>query len=159
MQQINSKISLRLILFFMLIVWCFGFSFESLFPNSSLAAISYPLLKHAYGEVCHQIPSKTFVIENHRLLVCARCTGIYLGALVFSFLSLFFFRKLNLGIKLLYISLVPILIDVIFSSLDIYKYSKLIAFGTGIFFGSIVFIYILTTLENNFVDKKPVKNG
>ena len=153
MQLKKNKISLRLVLFFMLIVWCFGFSFESLFPNSSLAAISYPLLKHAYGEVCHQVPSKTFVIENHKLLVCARCTGIYLGALVLSFLSLFIFKKLNFGIKLLYISLVPILIDVIFSSLSIYKYSKLIAFGTGIFFGSIVFIYILTTLENNFIEK------
>jgi uncharacterized membrane protein len=140
-------------------VWCFGFSFESLFPNSSLAAVSYPILKHAYGEVCHQLPSKTFLIGSQKLLVCARCTGIYLGALLISFFSLFFIKKLNFGIKLLYISLAPMLIDVIFSTLNIYKYSKLIAFGTGIFFGSIVFVYILAAIENNFIDKKPEKNG
>jgi len=150
----NKRNFLRLGIFFLLTVWCFGFSFESLFPGSSLAAVSYPILKHAYGEVCHQIPAKTFLIGGKKLLVCARCTGIYLGALTISLLSLFFFKKLKLEVKLLYVSITPILIDVIFSSFNIYKYSKIIAFGTGLFFGSIVFVYILATIENIFIEKK-----
>ena len=154
MKLVKRKRFLRLGIFLLLALWCFGFSFESLFPHSSLAAVSYPLLKHSYGAVCHQIPSKTFVLGSQKLLVCARCTGIYLGALLVSFFSIMFFTKLNLGLKLLYISFAPLLIDVIFSSLDIYKYSKIIAFGTGIFFGSIVFVYILASIENNFIDKK-----
>lgn len=32
--------------------------------------------------VCHQIPSRTFFVDGTPLPVCARCTGIYLGALV-----------------------------------------------------------------------------
>jgi uncharacterized membrane protein len=154
MNLVKRKRFLRLGIFLLLALWCFGFSFESLFPHSSIAVVSYPLLKHSYGAVCHQIPSKTFVLGSQKLLVCARCTGIYLGALLVSFFSIMFFTKLNLGLKLLYISFAPLLIDVIFSSLDIYKYSKIIAFGTGIFFGSIVFVYILASIENNFIDKK-----
>ncbi len=150
----TKKIILRSIIFFSLLVWCTGFSFFVLFPQSSFGSVSFPILKHIYGLVCHQRIVKTFFINGNRLLVCARCTGIYLGALIFSLLSLFFFKKISLGIKLLYVSLIPMLADVVFTTFRIYSYVKIIAFTTGIFFGSVVFIYILTSIENNFLDKK-----
>ena len=34
-----------------------------------------------YG-ICHQIPERTFFFNNHPLPLCARCSGIYLGAMV-----------------------------------------------------------------------------
>ncbi len=34
-----------------------------------------------YG-ICHQIPARTFHLGGHPLPLCARCTGIYLGALL-----------------------------------------------------------------------------
>lgn len=38
---------------------------------------------HAVGyAICHQIPARTFVIGGVPLPLCARCTGIYLGALL-----------------------------------------------------------------------------
>lgn len=38
---------------------------------------------HAVGyAICHQIPSRTFIIDGVPLPLCARCTGIYLGALL-----------------------------------------------------------------------------
>jgi uncharacterized membrane protein len=38
---------------------------------------------HAVGyAICHQIPERTFHIEDTPLPLCARCTGIYLGALM-----------------------------------------------------------------------------
>lgn len=156
--QLKKKI-LRSIIFISLLVWCIGFSSQELFPKTSFSAVSFPILKHIYGLVCHQRIAKTFFINGHRLLVCARCTGIYLGALAISLLSLFFFRKISLGIKLLYVSLVPMLIDVLFTTLRIYSYVKFIAFGTGLFFGSVVFIYILAAIENNFLDQKINNNG
>ncbi len=32
--------------------------------------------------ICHQIPARTFFIDGYPLPLCARCTGIYLGALM-----------------------------------------------------------------------------
>ncbi|MCL4295291.1 MAG: DUF2085 domain-containing protein [Anaerolineae bacterium] len=38
---------------------------------------------HAIGyAICHQIPARSFQLDGHRLPLCARCTGIYLGALL-----------------------------------------------------------------------------
>ncbi len=153
------KVILRSIIFLSLLVWCIGFSSQVLFPQSSLSAVSFPILKRVYGIVCHQRIAKTFFIKGHRLFVCARCTGIYFGALAISLLSLFFFKKISFGIKLLYVSIIPMLADVIFTTLRIYSYVKFIAFGTGLFFGSVVFIYILASIENNFLDQRINKNG
>jgi hypothetical protein len=41
-----------------------------------------------------------------------------------------------------------ILADILFYNAGIYQYSKYIAFGTGIFSGSLTFIYILNEFEN-----------
>ncbi|MBU6997442.1 MAG: DUF2085 domain-containing protein [Theionarchaea archaeon] len=35
-----------------------------------------------FSPVCHQLPQRSFHIAGHQLPVCARCTGIYLGALI-----------------------------------------------------------------------------
>src|SRR5436190_23467383 len=43
--------------------------------------LQYKLDVLGFG-VCHQLVSHSFVIGGHPLPVCARCTGIYLGALV-----------------------------------------------------------------------------
>jgi uncharacterized membrane protein len=134
----------------MLLIWCIGFSSPSLFPNSQLIKIFHPVIKNLYGTVCHQQNDKTFIFSGQKFLVCARCTGIYFGALLMSFLSLFFFTKLQLKSKALYFASAPILFDVICSTFEIYKYSKDVAFITGMFFGSIVFLYIASILENNF---------
>ncbi len=32
--------------------------------------------------ICHQIPERSFHIAGHQLPLCARCTGIYMGAMV-----------------------------------------------------------------------------
>ena len=35
----------------------------------------------AFGMVCHQLDSRSFHVEGHQLAVCARCFGLYVGAL------------------------------------------------------------------------------
>ncbi|HEX7283845.1 MAG TPA: DUF2085 domain-containing protein [Vicinamibacterales bacterium] len=42
------------------------------------------VLEFAYAAgavVCHQIPERSFFVDGWQLPVCARCTGLYLGAL------------------------------------------------------------------------------
>ncbi|HED38267.1 MAG TPA: DUF2085 domain-containing protein [Ignavibacteria bacterium] len=122
-----------------------------LFPNSNLIYLLYPVLKISYGTVCNQIDAKTFYLNGHELLVGARCTGIYIGTLLTSFLSLFTIMRINLSIKYFLIALIPMGIDVFFSTIGLYHYSKLLAFATGLLFGSIIFMFILNTVENIFL--------
>jgi uncharacterized membrane protein len=47
----------------------------------------------------------------------------------------------------------PMLADVIFYSIGLYQYNKIIAAITGILFGSAVFLYILGAIENSLYTK------
>ena len=145
--------TLRFIIFIALFTWSAGFLLSSIFPDSAYIIIVQPFLKKIYGSVCHQRIEKTFLLNGHYFLVCARCTGIYLGALVISLISLFSLPGPTENFKLLSISAIPMIIDVTATTTGIYPYSKFIALSTGLFFGSAVFVYILAVIENNFVDK------
>lgn len=47
------------------------------------AAGGYPrvaaTLYQAFTVLCHQLPERSYFIAEHKLAVCARCTGIYAG--------------------------------------------------------------------------------
>lgn len=53
-------------------------------PITPLAAALWPVgaaLLYAVGAlVCHQQPERSFHADGHQWLVCARCSGLYLGA-------------------------------------------------------------------------------
>jgi hypothetical protein len=93
-----------------------------------------------YSIVCHQETAKSFFIDGNKLEVCARCTGIYSGAVIFSIAGLLF-RKLRPRDKkwLLY-------------SAGIYDYSKWVAFSTGMILGSASILYIFTGIEDYFLE-------
>jgi uncharacterized membrane protein len=146
-----SNIRLRILgtkflIFSLLLIWCIGF-FSPVF-QSSLSLVSYPLLNSIYSKFCHQDPSKSFYINENKLLVCARCTGIYLGALSVLFLSLIInFRiKTASEFKLLLFSGLPMLIDVLLYNTGVYNYSKIIALATGLILGAAAAVCI-----NNFI--------
>ena len=43
----------------------------------------FVLLAYGAGRVvCHQLPERSFYLWTHQMPVCARCTGLYLGAAV-----------------------------------------------------------------------------
>jgi uncharacterized membrane protein len=74
-------------------------------------------------------------------LVCSRCAGIYFGGLFSSLLVLLGLKK-NISTKILLLSSIPLILDVILYSISIYNYSNYIALLTGFLLGSIGFIYI-----------------
>jgi uncharacterized membrane protein len=74
-------------------------------------------------------------------LVCSRCAGIYFGGCFSSLIVLLGLKK-NITTRLLLLSSIPLILDVILYSLNIYNYSKYIALLTGFLLGSIGFIYI-----------------
>lgn len=52
------------------------------------------LMKIGHFLGCHQMPERSFFIKGYQFPVCARCTGVYLGALLS--IALFFVLKPNI---------------------------------------------------------------
>lgn len=67
------------------------FSVPILVDKSSVYGFLAGLIKLFYAPLCHQNPERSFVLWDHALPVCSRCTGIYtgffLGTVIFPFIS------------------------------------------------------------------------
>ncbi len=62
--------------------------------------------------ICHRLPDRTFNILGHYFPVCSRCTGLYLGAILFFTYSLLFFIVYSQTLILLtFIIITPMIID------------------------------------------------
>jgi len=146
----NNFKAVNYLFFFLLLFWSAGFLFPVLSPQFTGKPIVNQLLNYNYSIVCHQSESSEINFGSAQLVVCARCAGIYLGALLITIIMLFNLLKLKLSLIPLLIFSAPLVIDAFAVRLNIYAYSKTIAFITGLMFGSIVLIYILETIENSF---------
>jgi len=156
----NKKfIAVNYLFIFLLLFWSAGFLFPALSPSFTGKPIVNQLLNYNYSIVCHQSESSEINYGGEQLLVCARCVGIYLGALLIAIMMLFNFLKLILGLIPLLVFSAPLVIDALAVRLNIYVYSKTIAFLTGLLFGAIVLIYILETIQNSFNLLYKRKNG
>lgn len=136
------KPAYKIILFIVVITWYSGIFLS---PSESVAGF---LVHAVYSHVCHQLPEKCLEVFGLGTNVCARCTGIYSGALFVSLLFLLRTFRPLIGNRLFFFLLLPMLIDVILYRTGVYGYSKLLAFITGLLSGSAGFLYILGGLEN-----------
>lgn len=137
----------RLLIFLIILLWCSGIFYEYFMPGSKYLMIAYPFVKKSYSLVCHQQPDKLIAAEGHHTLVCARCTGIYLGALLSSLASFFFLFRKKLKIKYLLYAALPMLADVLIHNLGLMPYNKNVVFGTGLLLGSAGFFYFYNGLK------------
>lgn len=159
MESVNDSFTvrflLRLLFFLIALFWSAGIASPCL--DFNMFHLAYPYLKLGYSTVCHQNVNKSFVCGNSTFLVCARCSGIYFSVLLTSFVILFIKAKIRIKIGYLILFSIPMLADVIFYSLGFYNYSKIGASLTGLLFGSVVFLYILSAIENSFTQTKSNK--
>ncbi len=146
----QSSVVPKLILLSFLIIWILGFFSPIIFPNNN-SLLKY-LLNRIYSRVCHQVNSKCIIVDGESMLVCARCTGIYFGVL-FAGLFTLFYKFPYLRIKIIVIGLVSMILDVCFSSIGIYSYSKILSLTTGLFIGGIVYLFLIEELEKFYLTK------
>ena len=150
----RKNYSVRIIFSALILFWCLGIISQLFIPEIFKYSLPVKLLNYNYSLVCHQNDMKSFVVDDNQFMVCARCTGIYFGALLSSiaiiFISNLYFQNL---LPLISIS-VFLLLDVILTSLGVYNYSIEISFITGILFGAILYIYILEVLEKFFISNR-----
>jgi uncharacterized membrane protein len=143
-----------LIIFFLLLIWTLGIFIEWFTKIDEHFILVFPYLQKTYSLVCHQEKNKLLLLDGAETLACARCTGIYLGLLLSSFFVLIKLLKWKLHVNILYITAVPMILDVLLTSLNIYAYSKLIAFSTGLLLGSTGFFYLYAGLNNLILEFK-----
>ena len=149
---------LKLLFFVLILLWVLGIFIEVIIPQSDSFASLYPYLKILYSHVCHQQPEKTLSIEGHNLLVCSRCTGIYLGSLLSSLILLFVSVIKVSKIKYFIFATILMLIDVILYSIGVYSYSKELALFSGILFGIAGIAYIYNGVQILLAEKRKGNN-
>lgn len=143
-------ILMRFLLLSFLSFWILGFLLPAISSANNL--MTNFLLSKIYSTVCHQESAKCISIGSTSMLVCARCAGIYAGALIAGLLSLLTNRP-SISRRVLIFSSIPLAIDVFLTFTGVYKYSQSLAFTTGLAFGGIVYLLILSELENLFFNK------
>ena len=150
----KRKIYFRIFVFLLISAWCVGFSLKSLSGGSALSIVSSPVLNLFYHNICHQQDHKLIIVNGFPLLVCARCTGIYFGALITSFIILISLRNIKVSNILFKFAVIILVVDVITNNLFFSNYNKLTAFFTGLFFGSVCFLIVISVFENYILIKK-----
>lgn len=138
-------------------MWCSGIFFVCIASYFDFLISWIPFVKTSYSLVCHQNPDKLIFFSCGFSFTCSRCTGIYFGALLISLFLVI--RPLDFlpDKKLLILFSAPMIMDVIFTSFHLYSYSKLIAFITGLLFGSILFFYFYKGLNLLLTEIKRTK--
>jgi len=139
------KVSFALLLLF----WCAGIFYQFLAADNINYIVS-TFLKHTYSTVCHQTEHKLFSLDGSHTYLCARCTGLYVGALFMAVLLLIINFKTDFSLKPLIVTSLVLLLDVIFVSLSLYNYTIWIAFTSGFLFGAVIYIYLLQIFEQYF---------
>ena len=152
------KTLLKAFLFLIVLVWCLGIFVDWFVQYNENLVFTIPFLKKSYSLVCHQETNKLISEGNFHTMVCARCTGIYLGALVSSLTLFFISLPGKLNIKYLLLSAIPMIMDIIFYTTGLYQYSKIIALATGFLSGSVGFLYFYYGLEN-LINELKIKPG
>ena len=140
-------------------LWCGGVFYQPLISLNKSFAYAYPFVKKTFSMFCHQDKSKLFNFFGYETLTCSRCTGIYLGALLVSFILLFISLKKELDIKYLFLSLIPMIVDIILYTSGIYSYNTYIALATGFLLGSTGILYLYTGISNLLTENKLLRKA
>jgi uncharacterized membrane protein len=106
-----------------------------------------PFLYSCFAPLCHQRPERSFRAFGYPLAVCARCTGIYVGALIG--LAAYPFRRGFDALKLPRLSALaavsaPLALDAAGHVLGLWDSPAVIRMATGLLWGSILPFYFMT---------------
>ncbi len=128
--------------------WVFLILLAPIAEANNLTYLSIPIYKF-FSYLCHQLPSRSFHLENHAFAVCSRCFGVYFG-LVFGFVIYPFFRPIEEVEPLprfwLFLALIPMGVDWTLGFFDIWENTHLSRFLTGLILGTACAVFIIPAL-------------
>jgi len=118
-----------------------------------VGALEAPLLLHLdqewiskiiygfYSFFCHQEKSRSFFLFGNQVAICSRCLAFYSSVLIFG-LGLSLKRIRPLDLKLLFLLILPALVNVFLQILHIKESTNLIRVTTGVLLGMAVSLYV-----------------
>lgn len=134
--------------FSIVFVWVFVILLAPFAAANNLTSVSNPIYSF-FSYLCHQLPERSFHLENHSFAVCARCFGVYFGLLA-GFIGYPLFRAIEETEPLprvwLFLSLVPITIDWSLGVFGIWENTHLSRFITGMILGVACAVFIIPAI-------------
>ncbi|HEU4870622.1 MAG TPA: DUF2085 domain-containing protein [Pyrinomonadaceae bacterium] len=114
------------------------------------AASGHPVwaevIYHGFGVFCHQRPDRSYFIDGHKLAVCSRCTGLYVGFAV-TLLLYPLIRSLRNNIapprSYLILAAIPLGIDFSLTFFGIWENTHTSRLLTGALLGSVAVFYVM----------------
>jgi uncharacterized membrane protein len=137
---------------FLTTLWIFLIVIAPIAQANNLPSVANPI----YGFcsfVCHQIPARSFFIENQPFAVCSRCFGIYFG-LFAGFILYPVIRSLEKNEPFsrfwLFLAMIPMGIDWSLGFFEIWENTHLSRFLTGLILGAACAVFIVPALVEIF---------
>lgn len=144
----KKAITAWLVGFSVVFVWVFVILLAPFAAANNLTSVSHPIYTF-FSYLCHQMPERSFHLENHSFAVCARCFGVYFGLLA-GFIGYPFFRSIEETEPLpriwLFLSLVPITIDWSLGVFGVWENTHLSRFITGMILGVACAVFIIPAI-------------
>jgi uncharacterized membrane protein len=130
------------------LLWVFVILLAPIAEANNATGVSRPIYTF-FSFLCHQIPERSFYIENHQFAVCSRCFGVYFGLLL-GFVVYPFFRSLDeiepLPRIWLFLAIIPLAVDWSLGFFEIWENTHLTRFITGLILGAACGIFIVPAL-------------
>ena len=116
---------------------------------------------HAFGIVCHQLPERSYFIDEHKFAVCSRCTGIYAG-FAFTLLLYPLIRSLKTTDtpprSWLLLAALPLAIDFSVTFFGFWQNTHTSRLLTGALLGGAVVFYVVPgIIDLSLREKSPAK--
>ena len=117
----------------------------------------------AFGIICHQLPERSYFIDEHQFAVCSRCTGLYAG-FALTLLLYPLIRPLRNPVmphpRWLLFAAVPLAIDFSVNFFGFWQNTHTSRLLTGVLLGSAVVFYVMPgiielSLRHAPVSKEP----
>lgn len=121
------------------LAWCMA-----IFAAPLLASYHPMLASFIYmffSPICHQLPERSFFLAGHQIAVCARDTGIYLGALLG--IVLYPIRQPKVSRWHFLIASLPIAFDGGGQLLGLWTSTNLVRVTTGLLIGIVGTLFLL----------------